>query len=243
MSHSVSDNAAPNLLPLQQPQSLKDKAYEALHKAILAGDLQQGTIYREKDLAEMLSISRTPVREALLELSTKDLVTFLPRKGIKINSFQAKDWNEIFEFRKALEMAIVEKVTATASRQDIQQMQGLIRSQQECMRSLDSLRFLDFDRQLHMLLCKLTHNSRIISSYAQILDLIQLMGTYALTAKGRMQQVLQEHQAVVDSLTQGEVHLAQKHMVQHIEISRDLALQRLFGSAGSQPEGASILLA
>ena len=53
-------------------------------------------------IAKNLGISRTPVREALLELSSQGLVTFLPRKGLVVNKFNARDIDEIFEIREAI---------------------------------------------------------------------------------------------------------------------------------------------
>ena len=215
-----------NLRPIEQPKSLKQVAYEALHRAIMAGELVQGKIYREKELAAKLSISRTPVREALLELSTKELVTFLPRKGIMIKQFNENDWDEIFELRRALEVAILEKVAPKASREDIQRMEAILHEQQACMDREDFLEFLHQDRLFHSYLSEKTDNIRMIRSYANIQDLIQLMGTYALTAEGRTKGALEEHQAIVAAIAAGDAEGARKAMVHHLEVSRKLALER-----------------
>ena len=84
-------------------------AYNALRDAISNGNLRHDEIYNEIALAKELGISRTPVREALLELSSQELVTFLPRRGVIVNSFTDKDIEEVFELRKAIELAAVEK--------------------------------------------------------------------------------------------------------------------------------------
>jgi DNA-binding GntR family transcriptional regulator len=226
MTLPASATAGPILKPVDQPKSLKQAAYEALHRAILAGELRQGEIYKEKELATRLSISRTPVREALLELSTKELVTFLPRKGVMITQFDQEDWNEIFELRRALEVAIVEKVAPLATSRDIDRMEALLQEQQACAERQDGLAFLHYDRLFHSLLGDLTRNSRMISSYSNIQDLIQLMGTYSLTAEGRMQGALDEHREIVQALTQGDAEAACQRMIHHLEVTRDMALGR-----------------
>jgi DNA-binding GntR family transcriptional regulator len=64
---------------INKPESLAKKVQKALRQSILNNELTPNVIYNEKQIAKDLGISRTPVREALLELSAKRLVKFLPR--------------------------------------------------------------------------------------------------------------------------------------------------------------------
>jgi DNA-binding GntR family transcriptional regulator len=226
MDFSLVKTQGTNLRPIDQPRSLKQVAYEALHRAIMAGELLQGQIYREKELAAKLSISRTPVREALLELSAKELVEYLPRKGVMIKQFDNNDWEEIFELRRALEVAIIEKVATRASPEDVQRMEAILREQQACTERNDFLEFLHHDRLFHSFLSEKTDNSRMSRSYSNIQDLIQLMGTYALTAKGRTKEALEEHQGIVAAIAAGDADSAKKAMLNHLEITKKLALER-----------------
>ena len=63
---------------IDKPKPLAKIALDALRHSILNNELTSDTIYNEKGLAQTLGISRTPVREALLELSSRRLVRFLP---------------------------------------------------------------------------------------------------------------------------------------------------------------------
>lgn len=90
----------------------------------------------------------------------------------------------------------------------------------------DFLEFLHQDRLFHSYLSEKTDNIRMIRSYANIQDLIQLMGTYALTAEGRTKGALEEHQAIVAAIAAGDAEGARKAMVHHLEVSRKLALER-----------------
>jgi DNA-binding GntR family transcriptional regulator len=104
----------PKFSTIEQPESLAKKAHEAIRNSILSGDWKIGEIYNEKAIAADLGISRTPVREALLELASHGLIVFLPRKGLMVNRFTRRDVDEIFELRKAVELAAVEKITRTS---------------------------------------------------------------------------------------------------------------------------------
>ena len=209
-----------HLRPVDQPESLKQIAYQALHKALMAGELKPGAIYREKELSKLLSTSRTPVREALLELAAKGMVTFLPRKGIQINQFDVRDLNEIFELRKALELAAVEKVSHRITEQDLQKFQTILEEQRLSAQTHDVIRFLMLDRQFHTLLSALTSNKRLVESLENNRDLLQVMSAFALATEDRLWEVIAEHEAVFQALSARDPALSREKMQLHLEESR-----------------------
>ena len=89
-----------SLKAISQPKSLAKIAYAKLRSAILNGELRAGELYNEIAIAKQMGISRTPVRESLLELTSKGLVTFLPRRGVMIRSLSEEDLEELFELRR-----------------------------------------------------------------------------------------------------------------------------------------------
>ena len=98
------------LKAMTQPLPLAKLAYERLRNSIIHGQLLPGEVYNEMALAKDLGISRTPVKEAPLELATQVLMNSLPTKGMMIRSFTGKDLEEIFELRRAIEFASTERV-------------------------------------------------------------------------------------------------------------------------------------
>src|SRR3990170_4844269 len=102
-----------SLPAIVQPLPLTRLAYDRLRESILSGQMTSGEIYNEMALAKEMGVSRTPVREALLELASQGLVTFLPRRGVMVNYFTERDVEEVNEIRAAIELAIVEKVART----------------------------------------------------------------------------------------------------------------------------------
>jgi DNA-binding GntR family transcriptional regulator len=225
------NTSAPGLQPVDQPESLKQIAYKALHRALIAGDLKPGEMYTEKYLATTLKISRTPVREALLELSAKGLLSFLPRKGIQVTQFDLQDLNEIFELRKALELMAIEKVTQDISKKQLEQIENVLREQKTCSEHKDFMGFLHNDRIFHTLISELTNNRRLVANLENIRDLIQFMGAHALTAQGRLQEVIDEHQAIIDALYAREPETARMNMAFHLEKTQKKAEHVLFHSA------------
>lgn len=99
----------PRLRAISQSLSLAKMTYESLRNSIVNGQQQLGQIYDEMVLAKELGISRTPVREALLEFSAQGLVTFLPRKGVAIKHHTCEDTINVTRAEPLLDLAKIEK--------------------------------------------------------------------------------------------------------------------------------------
>ena len=84
--------------------SLTDRAYAHLREEIITCTLRPGTDIGEHELAARLSMSKTPVREALARLTLERLVEAFPRRGYRVTPVTFKDINDIFTVRKALEL-------------------------------------------------------------------------------------------------------------------------------------------
>lgn len=210
---------------LPHPQPLARMAYQALKESITSGKLAPGEIYNEMALAKELNISRTPVREALLELSTNGLVTFLPRKGVVVNQYSTSDVEEIFEVRKAIELFCIEKVTLNHSK-DLKELEKIMADQKRALKIEDMGAFMACDRKFHLTLGLLVNNKRISAILDNLRDMVHLMGLEALAEKGRSEMVLKEHRKILDAIIAGDVKMARQSMEDHLEKSKEAVLSR-----------------
>src|SRR5262249_21532976 len=94
---------------------LRENVYESLRADILACRLAPGDDMREQDLAERYSVSRQPVRDALLRLEREHLVTVQPRQGYRVNPISLSDARDLLRFRLAVEPACVAEAIERAS--------------------------------------------------------------------------------------------------------------------------------
>jgi DNA-binding GntR family transcriptional regulator len=211
----------PRFEAIEQPDSLSKKAYEAIRKSILSGDWKIGEIYNEKAIAADLGISRTPVREALLELASQGLIIFLPRRGLMVNRFTRCDVDEIFELRKAIELAAVVKITKASPPFDLFEIEESLLLQKKTAKQKDYTAFMEADRSFHTYFSKLTNNRRLIGILENLRDMIHLMGTKALSLEGRALAVIEEHQAIFEAVKKGNVEEARRAMEIHLEKSKE----------------------
>ena len=82
----------------------KDKAYQVIKKAIIAGQLELAKIFSIKELAETFDVSVTPAREALVILASEGLIEPIPIIGYQVKSLSIHDALEIFHLRSLLEV-------------------------------------------------------------------------------------------------------------------------------------------
>lgn len=220
------NNATPAISAIVQPLPLAKLAYERLRESILSGQMKPGEIYNEMALASEMGVSRTPVREALLELASQGFVTFLPRKGVMINYFTYQDALEFFEFRQVVEMAVVQKVTANAQTLDFRLAESEMKATRKAAVKNDRENFLKADRAFHIELARLAGNRRMTAVLNNLRDLISLLGLEALSKPERMQEVLEEHEAIFKAAKTGALEEARRAMEIHLDATQKAVLQQ-----------------
>jgi len=193
------------LSKINKPEPLAKTALRILRRSILTNELTTGVIYNEKSIAADLGISRTPVREALLELSSKRLVKFLPQKGVIINTFSDAEIDDAFEIRTALELFSIKKICLNYKTLDTSPLTQNLTEQKKAAGIKDKLAFMELDREYHIQFSRLTENKYLVNMMEDIRDIMHLMGLQALGIKGRMQDVIHEHENISNAIIKGNV--------------------------------------
>ncbi len=213
------------LSKIRKSEPLAKTALKVLRRSILTNELKTDVVYNEKSLASDLGISRTPVREALLELSSKRLVKFLPQKGVVINTFSDKEIEDVFEIRTALEVFAIKKTCLVCGPEDISHISRLMDEQKAAAKAGDAVAFMEADRAFHIFFIQLTDNEYLTEMMQDIRDIMHLMGFKALTQKNRLQEVIQEHKAVLTAVKNRNAAEAAAQMETHLTYSRQAVKQ------------------
>ena len=221
----------PHLKEIKAPNSLKGMAFQAIKEAIMNEQLRPGKLYSEPDLAKELGISRTPIHEALIELSARGFLKLVPRKGFQINELHEDDIHNLYSFRTALETAVIREITAEITDKAISEFEAISNKQKRAEEKENWMDFLKVDRELHYFLASLTHNNYIISALENVRDLIDWTGVKILAErKGRPKEALEEHNAIIDRLKMRDVDGAVSMMKQHLKISEDRVIRFIIRS-------------
>jgi len=206
----------PAFLNIKTPPSLKEIAFQAIKESILTHRLKPGAIYSEQAVAKELNISKTPVHQALTDLEARGFVAVLPRKGFQVTVLKEKDIREMFEFRHALERAVIFHVTPELTDKSIKEIESL---NAQAATTRDRIRFLKFDRGFHRYLTALTQNQYIITALENIWDLCDWVGGEIFHLKNRPGEAVREHVAVTRMLKKRDVEGAAEAMKEHLRIT------------------------
>ena len=205
------------IIPISRAKSLKEQAYDKLKDLIITGALEPGALHNEKRLAEALGVSRTPVREALLELSREGMVAFVPGKGVEICKFTVQQVREVFEIRKIIEGYIIKKIAARLTDTDIKKIDENISNQEKMLLKTERLAFIEYDKQFHLSLASKIGNQQIESILDNLRDQMHLMGIRAVEDESRMKQVIEEHRAIFAGLKEGNPQKAFDALIDHLD--------------------------
>ncbi len=135
-------------------------AAERLEVAIVNCDLEPGAVVAEADLMEMLDLGRTPVREALVRLSSENLVR-LGRAGVVIPELNAMTMLKLLELRGPIERLCIQKATQRQNSQDNQQFAKILK-QLKPLPSHDRAGFMDLLREVHLALAEASKNEFVL---------------------------------------------------------------------------------
>lgn len=214
---------------LDTQKSLKDLAFQAIKEAIMYDNLQPGRFYTEPDIAQQLGISRTPVHEALLELSARGFLKLVPRKGFRINELKAEDIHNLYSLRAALETAVVRQIAANISETSLARLARFVKEQKQEMDLGDWLEFLRIDRKLHQFMASLTHNNYLMEALENVRDILDWTGMHCLAERSsRAGEVLREHDAVIARLRAGDGEGAAAMIEKHLATSEKRIVAYLY---------------
>lgn len=113
-------------LDLSKNAPLKDVLFSAFRQAIALGRIPAGTSINEKQLAQALHISRTPIRAALNQLVTERLVERMPGSGVIVRGISLRDVEEVFEIRAVLEVLATTKAARNMDEDDFEELRALL---------------------------------------------------------------------------------------------------------------------
>lgn len=210
--------------------SFKTKAYNEVKNMILLQDLPQGEKIFEKDLAEKLGMSRTPVREALLALAHEHLVENRERLGFIVRRLQSDEIYEYYNIRQVLEQYAAPLITEKISPREIEVLENNVAEAEACLASGDFRRFVLCNSQFHKLLIKTAQSSPLFRALESLDDIATLLRAMASRKRSGISEAMQGHKEIVSILKENkDSEQLKQSMVNHLNGSkrRNLALVEL----------------
>lgn len=149
--------------PTLQTRSLREQVYEYLRDEMSRGGLQPGAFLDLNDLAQRLGISRTPLREALLQLESQGFVTVLPRRGFRLNPLTLDDIRHYYEIIGALEAATLRHFGASLGPEDFARMRELDVAMNQAVAASDFDTYYELNLAFHDVYLGRSDNKRLLA--------------------------------------------------------------------------------
>jgi DNA-binding GntR family transcriptional regulator len=208
------------------PNSLHDEVAATLRKQIFDGTLTPGSFLDEAALCERLSISRTPLREALKVLTAEGLLRHEPRRGCFVNEVTERDLDEIFPVIALLEGRCAYEAARNASNAELNELDAL---HERLVRHAKARRINDYyatNHIIHEAIIKLADNKWLAQVIGDLRKILKLARLQQLHAPGRLDQSLSEHLAVFAALkardSEGADAAMRTHMTRQREALREV---------------------
>lgn len=199
------------------------RAYDWTKSKILIGTYAGGELICEGEIAESLSVSRTPVREAFLRLQAEGLLKLYPKKGAMVVPVSNHEIEMVFETRMVLEQFAVRKILATDMGTRIaESIECLITKQLTALEAHDFASFVSIDRETHGRLLQSCANSILFDLYMSMRDRQLRMGNVMLyLSPSRARDIIAQHQELARLFRAGDLEALLMATATHIKDSRD----------------------
>jgi DNA-binding GntR family transcriptional regulator len=204
-------------------QSRADFVYEAIRSAIQTGQLGRGKRVREEEVAEILGVSRTPVREALRRLQTSGLLEISHRRGLSVSIIGRRQVLELFDMREVLEGAAARFAAQHASDSEILLLRRLL-SESLAVED-DPLKTTHLNRVFHHAIYDAAHNIYLIGSLGEVYDSMALLGKTTYAIKGRSRSAHEEHVVIVEAIAARDPEKADQSARAHVAMAKQARLE------------------
>lgn len=202
--------------PIARRKTTKEIVYDQLKRSILGGQLDPDEIMTETSLAESLHISRTPVREAVSDLTKEGLLIHIPRKGFKVRQINEHDMEQILYLRISIEMRSIKMLINHITDNELDDLDHVVNEQQKAIQNNDRVLYIELDQIFHRKLLKLSNQNILEQILQDLYNLTLLIGHAAISKEGRMEEVIQEHRLILSALRERDEEKATDLMKNHL---------------------------
>jgi len=185
--------------------SSSQRAIRELRARIFSGELSAGSDHLESELADLLEMSRTPVREAVLTLESQGLLEMRPRKGVRILPLSPGDMAEIYDILTELESHAAERAAmADHDEQDLAALARAINDMDAAIARTDLDGWAEADDRFHSELVRLGGNRRIQAIVGMMSDQVRRARTTTLFMRPLPTKSNEDHRTVYQAIRDGD---------------------------------------
>jgi DNA-binding GntR family transcriptional regulator len=196
------DESLPSLptVAALRAHSLTAVVQHEIERMILSGELGPGERLNEKLVADKLSVSRGPVREACRALAELGFVHLIPNRGVFIRKLTRADAIEVYDLRAGLTGLAASLLAPILTADHLRQLNGFVDEMEQAAESADFGRFYPLNLEFHDYIVRSTANTRLMKLYRGLVKEFHLFRTHGLVQRGALLESNREHREIVAAL-------------------------------------------
>jgi DNA-binding GntR family transcriptional regulator len=217
----------PPLGALPDRRSLGDQVFENLRQAIIRGEVAPGDRLVESRIAEVLDISRTPVREAIHKLEREGLLRKLPHGGFTVVHLSREDIEETFGIRCVLESYAARLAALNHREEELISLEEKIREFQSCLAKGRLEELPKINTEFHNLLYALSRSPKLIKLLNDLRDQVFRFRRILLKIDNMGRTSNEDHRKMLEAIRQRDPDRVEKLVKEHIERGKTIVLKAL----------------
>lgn len=204
---------------------LKDQVYEKILSEITEGKYQQNDIITERELIEKYGVSKSPVREALIELCKEEVLESRPRMGYQIRPISIREISDIVELRTILEVAALRKTFQHLEEKQIELLRNNLTEVSKIHSEKNIIKHWAGNISFHLLLCSFCGNSKIYSEVKRALQFSYrgAIQYFSLSWNRSHATEAQRHKELIDAMERRDIEESERILKEDIaDLKREL---------------------
>jgi DNA-binding GntR family transcriptional regulator len=201
------------------------KAHQILREAIATGRLKPGARVLESELATLLDMSRTPVREAIATLEAEGLVSVDGARGRVVTKLDYQSMMELYAVREVLEATAAGLAARNASDMEILALRDMVELEEQMLE--DGGRLADHNRRFHEAIYYCSHNRYVLKMLEYIQTGMLLLGQVTRVGDERRESALLEHRAIVEAIEARNPTAAEAAVRHHVRLAQQARIKLL----------------
>src|ERR1700744_6752434 len=213
----------------REDQSLQEHILTGLRDHIVEGNIADGGRIPERQLCEMLGISRTPLREVLKVLAAEGLIELLPNRGARVRQLSERDLGELFDIMGGLEALAGRLACENISDVEIAEIERLHYEMYGFYLHRDMHGYFRVNQLIHQKIVEASRNAALRSTYANFAGRIRRIRYSANFARKRERwgEAMREHETILDALRRRAGNELSDILFVHLRNKRTAAVEHL----------------
>ncbi|MDP3760734.1 MAG: GntR family transcriptional regulator [Ramlibacter sp.] len=207
--------------------ALHEQAATRLRQMLIENRIPPGAKLNERELADVLQVSRTPLREAIKMLAAEGLVELLPNRGAIALALDEKDVHNTFEVMAGLEALSGELAARRITDDELAEIKAMQFEMMAAYTRRDLPAYYRLNARIHAAINAAAKNPVLTMTYNQVNARLQALRFRSNQDGEKWKRAVKEHEKMIEALSAHDTHAMRDVLLTHLNNKRDVVLEQL----------------